>query len=136
MLHRSGWNTEAAICGIIWAVWSPAHPSRVEASCGWYLFYARAGGGRNKTDPIDARGLAILLRNGALPEVWVPQGLARTDANSVGAPVPYYLREEPDWCRDSSLWDLERDPAGDLTRMGTAVGELEARNRERIDCIG
>ena len=45
----------------------------------------RRMGGRNKTDPIDARGLAILLRNGALPEVWVPpaqlrdlRGLMRT----------------------------------------------------------
>src|SRR5512143_294199 len=26
----------------------------------------------NKTDTLDARGLAILLRNGTLPEVWIP----------------------------------------------------------------
>jgi transposase len=26
----------------------------------------------NKTDELDARGLAILLRNGTLPEVWIP----------------------------------------------------------------
>jgi len=26
----------------------------------------------NKTDTLDARGLAILLRNGTLPEVWMP----------------------------------------------------------------
>src|SRR5580704_14164840 len=26
----------------------------------------------NKTDKLDARGLAILLRNGTLPEVWIP----------------------------------------------------------------
>jgi transposase len=45
----------------------------------------RRMGGRNKTDPIDARGLAILLRNGTLPEVWIPpaqlrdlRGLMRT----------------------------------------------------------
>jgi transposase len=25
-----------------------------------------------KTDKLDARGLAILLRNGTLPEVWIP----------------------------------------------------------------
>jgi len=25
-----------------------------------------------KTDTLDARGLAILLRNGTLPEVWIP----------------------------------------------------------------
>jgi transposase len=26
----------------------------------------------HKTDKLDARGLAILLRNGTLPEVWIP----------------------------------------------------------------
>jgi transposase len=25
-----------------------------------------------KTDTLDARGLAILLRNGTLPEIWIP----------------------------------------------------------------
>ena len=44
----------------------------------------RRMGGRNKTDQIDARGLAILLRNGTLREIWVPPtqlrdgGLMRT----------------------------------------------------------
>lgn len=28
--------------------------------------------GRNKTDQLDAKGLALLLRNGSLPEVWIP----------------------------------------------------------------
>jgi len=28
--------------------------------------------GRNKTDGLDAKGLALLLRNDALPEVWIP----------------------------------------------------------------
>lgn len=28
--------------------------------------------GRHKTDKMDARGLAMLLRNGTLPEVWIP----------------------------------------------------------------
>jgi transposase len=28
--------------------------------------------GRNKTDSLDAKGLALLLRNDALPEVWIP----------------------------------------------------------------
>jgi transposase len=31
----------------------------------------------NKTDELDARGLAILLRNGTLPEVWIPPGELR-----------------------------------------------------------
>ena len=30
-----------------------------------------------KTDKLDARGLAILLRNGTLPEVWIPPGELR-----------------------------------------------------------
>lgn len=28
--------------------------------------------GRNKTDGLDAKGLAMMLRNGCLPEVWIP----------------------------------------------------------------
>src|ERR1700674_4774877 len=31
----------------------------------------------NKTDKLDARGLAILLRNGTLPEVWIPPSVLR-----------------------------------------------------------
>jgi transposase len=31
----------------------------------------------NKTDKLDARGLAILLRNGTLPEVWIPSSELR-----------------------------------------------------------
>lgn len=68
----------------------PATPVAVEASGGWYWFVDRleqAGldvrlvnpleakkrmGGRYKTDPRDAAGLAMLLRNGTLPEVWIP----------------------------------------------------------------
>jgi len=68
----------------------PGTPVAVEASGGWYWFFdeleaagmdarlvnpleaKRRMGGKNKTDKLDARGLAILLRNGTLPEVWVP----------------------------------------------------------------
>jgi hypothetical protein len=31
----------------------------------------------HKTDKLDAKGLAILLRNGTLPEVWIPPGELR-----------------------------------------------------------
>jgi len=31
----------------------------------------------NKTDKLDARGLATLLRNGTLPSVWIPKGELR-----------------------------------------------------------
>ena len=34
-------------------------------------------GGGHKTDAIDARALAMLLRNGRLPEVWVPEARLR-----------------------------------------------------------
>jgi transposase len=65
-------------------------PVAVEASGGWYWFMdeleaagldgrlvnpleaKRRMGGRNKTDKLDAKGLAILNRNGTLPEVWIP----------------------------------------------------------------
>ncbi len=78
-------------------------PVAVEASGGWYWFMdelEKAGldarlanpleakhrmGGKNKTDKLDAKGLAILLRSGTLPEVWIPpaglrdlRGLMRT----------------------------------------------------------
>ena len=78
-------------------------PVAVEASGGWYWFMdelEKAGldarlvnpleakhrmGGKNKTDKLDAKGLAILLRSGTQPEVWIPpaglrdlRGLMRT----------------------------------------------------------
>ena len=34
----------------------------------------RRMGGTKKTDKLDARGLAVLLRNGTLPTVWIPPG--------------------------------------------------------------
>jgi hypothetical protein len=33
--------------------------------------------GSNKTDALDAKGLAILLHNGTLPESWIPPGELR-----------------------------------------------------------
>jgi len=69
---------------------TPGTPVAVEASGGWYWFVERleeAGmevrlvhpleakkrlAGRHKTDSIDAAGLAMRLRNGTLPEVWIP----------------------------------------------------------------
>jgi transposase len=70
-------------------------PVAVEASGGWYWLIdeLEAAGldphlanpkeakqrmrGRNKTDKLDATGLAILLRNGTLPEVWIPDAALR-----------------------------------------------------------
>jgi len=68
----------------------PGTPVAVEASGGWYWFMdeleaagmdarlvnpleaKRRMGGRNKTDKLDAQALAILCRNGTLPEGWIP----------------------------------------------------------------
>lgn len=73
----------------------PGTPVAVEAGGGWYWFVDRleqAGldvrlvnpleakkrmAGRHKTDGRDAAGLAMLLRNGTLPEVWIPPAVLR-----------------------------------------------------------
>lgn len=70
----------------------PGSPIALETVGNWYWmvdeieraghkpFLANAGkakammGQINKTDKLDARGLAILLRNGTLPSVWIPPG--------------------------------------------------------------
>ncbi len=72
-----------------------ASPIAVETVGNWYWmieeieeaghtpFLAHAGkaklmmGQMNKTDKLDARGLALLLRNGTLPSVWIPPGELR-----------------------------------------------------------
>ena len=68
----------------------PGTPVAVQAGGGWYWFLdelevagldarlvnpleaKRRMGGKNKTDKLDAKGLAILCRNGILAEVWIP----------------------------------------------------------------
>jgi transposase len=73
----------------------PGTPVAIESTGGWYwlvdeleaaglephLAHAFAAkqrmAGRKKTDSVDAKGLAILLRNGTLPEVWIPPGPLR-----------------------------------------------------------
>jgi len=44
----------------------------LEPHMGHALEVKKRIGGAHKTDTVDARGLAILLRNGTLPEVWIP----------------------------------------------------------------
>jgi transposase len=44
----------------------------LEPHMGHALEVKKRVGGAHKTDTVDARGLAILLRNGTLPEVWIP----------------------------------------------------------------
>jgi len=73
----------------------PRSPIAVETTGNWYWIIdemERAGhapalahaaksklmmGQVNKTDKLDASGLALLLRNGTLPSVWIPQGELR-----------------------------------------------------------
>jgi transposase len=73
----------------------PGSPIAVETIGNWYwlideleqaghqpkLAHAREAkrlmGKVNKTDKLDAKGLATLLRNGTLPEVWIPPGELR-----------------------------------------------------------
>lgn len=73
----------------------PCSPIAVESTGNWYWmieemekaghvpFLVNAGkakammGGINKTDKLDARGLAILSLNGTLPTVWIPPGELR-----------------------------------------------------------
>lgn len=73
----------------------PGSPIAVETTGNWYWIIdemERAGhvpalahaaksklmmGQVNKTDKLDANGLAVLLRNGTLPSVWIPRGQLR-----------------------------------------------------------
>lgn len=73
----------------------PGSPIAIESVGNWYWMIeemeragheprlAHAGkaklmmGQINKTDKLDARGLALLLRNGTLPSVWIPPGELR-----------------------------------------------------------
>lgn len=73
----------------------PGSPIAVETTGNWYWIIdemERAGhvpalahaaksklmmGQVNKTDKLDANGLAVLLRNGTLPSVWIPRGELR-----------------------------------------------------------
>lgn len=45
-------------------------------------------GGAHKTDTVDERGLALLLRNGTLPEVWIPPAGVRICAEWCAAGWP------------------------------------------------
>jgi transposase len=87
--HRNG-EMEAYLAKL-----PPGTPIAIEASGGWYWLFDLMESmgvephlahalkvrnqikGSNKTDSSDALGLAMLLRNGTLPEVWVPSGKLR-----------------------------------------------------------
>jgi hypothetical protein len=122
-------------------------PVAVEASGGWYWFVDRleeAGldvrlvnpleakkrmAGRNKTDELDAAGLAMLLRNGTLPEVWIPpaqlrdlRGLLRS---RLALRKPHDDVEEPHSWSDPALWAVGRGRGEESVRgqgTGAVVG--------------
>jgi transposase len=89
----------------------PASPIALESSGHWYGLveamekaghqphWANAGeakrrmGKTKKTDKLDAQGLAILLRNGTLPEVWIP---------------PAELRDQRELLRLRMFWSTQR----------------------------
>src|SRR5882672_10296607 len=45
----------------------------------------------NKTDRLDAKGLAILLRNGTLPEVWIPPSELRDQRELVPCELDVFV---------------------------------------------
>ena len=51
----------------------------------------RRRGLTDKTDKLDARGLAILLRNGTLPEVWIPPASCAISANCFAPGSPRFV---------------------------------------------
>jgi transposase len=132
-------------------------PVAVEASGGWYWFMdeleaagldarlvnpleaKRRIGGRNKTDKLDARGLAILLRNGTLPEVWIPPAELRDLRGLMRARLA--LRSHTTVLKNRIQAALRRygaldgEPASDLfakkqrLRLSLAIGRLPEETR-------
>lgn len=132
-------------------------PVAVEASGGWYWLIdeLEAAGldarlanpteakkrmpGRNKTDERDARGLALLLRNQTLPQVWIPpaplrdlRGLLRTrlalrnDRTRVKNRMHATIRRYG--LRDDSFQDLFAGKA--RVRLSVYIGSLPEETRE------
>jgi hypothetical protein len=64
--------------------------------------------GSKKTDAVDARCLATLLRNGTLPETWIPpadlRDFAQSHAQSLSAAPISDVPEEPHCGGMQSLW--------------------------------
>jgi transposase len=132
-------------------------PVAVEASGGWYWFMdeleaagmdarlvnpleaKRRIGGRNKTDKLDARGLAILLRNGTLPEVWIPPAEFRDLRGLMRARLA--MRSHTTVLKNrihaalKRYGTLDSEPTGDLfakkqrLRLSLAIGRLPEETR-------
>src|SRR5258706_5596318 len=93
-----------------------------------------------KTDKLDARGLAILLRNGTLPEVWIPPSELRDQRellrlriflvhlrtrvkNRIHGTLARHNVQVP----GADLFELEL-----LLELGTRLPELPVHSREAI----
>ena len=94
-----------------------------------------------KTDKLDARGLAILLRNGTLPEVWIPPGELRDQRELVRMRIfLVHLRTRVKNRIHGTLARFNVAVAGaDLfgvesrRRLGERLPELPVHSREAIE---
>lgn len=66
-----------------------------------------------KTDKLDARGLAILLHNGTLPEVWIPPSELRDQRELLRLSI-FLVMTSPIFCTSSivSISDAQRRDSG------------------------
>jgi transposase len=95
----------------------------------------------NKTDKLDARGLAILLRNGTLPEVWIPPSDLRDQRELLRLRI--FLVRLRTRVKNRIHGTLSRHnvhvPGADLFGAGPRrelagrLGELPQHSREAID---
>jgi len=81
-----------------------------------------------------ARGLAILLRHGTLPEVWIPPAELRdhawVDACTLGLAFAHHGVAEPDSCGVEALWKLGWGAVQRSVREKAAVAEILAGCRK------
>ena len=138
----------------------PGTPVAVEATggCYWALEeIERAGmdarlaqpfvakqraGGRNQTDGIDARSVALMLRNGTLPEVWIPEAKTRDLRHLVRTRL--YLRNTQTRLKSRIIAALnsyglrDHDDDRDLfhgkgrVRLSVYIGRLPEHTRESV----
>jgi hypothetical protein len=98
-------------------------------------------GKTHKTDALDAKGLAILLRNGTLPESWIPPGGLRDQRELLRTRMPSpatWPRRAIGCCASVNLTANRsliplRPSSGQretlLTRLHRSRGECEARSK-------
>jgi len=94
-----------------------------------------------KTDPLDAKGLAILLRNGTLPEVWIPPSELRDQRELLRLRI--FLVRLRTRVKNRIHGTLARHnvqvPGADLfgvgarLQLGTRLPELPVHSREAVE---